>query len=98
MVLMTGSDLFGDLPKGDDFETNTERQRQAWEQYKAQIMAEWAQERNVGHRPYAYWLFEIGQKAPSCHKERWALLDKLGLLESWERLKIAALLDPDVSD
>lgn len=67
-----------------------EELEKAWEAYGAQIMDEWHYPRvRTGHRPWAFWMHELGEEEP----EEWSAcvlrLAELGLLTERELQELA---------
>lgn len=66
-----------------------EERRAAWRYYGAAMLAEQAARRDrPGHRPWAFWRYEIGLEGLPEEGET-AALRRLGLLEPWEEELLA---------
>jgi hypothetical protein len=66
----------------DAFESDADR-RQAWEIHRDRLMAE-QREGGIGHRPTAYFDYDLGVPEPEDEGERLRLLDKAGELAAGE--------------
>jgi len=90
--LRVGHDYFGDaFGNGDSFDEAFARE--AWEQYRDQILAEWITKR-PGTRPWAWWEFDAPEE-PRRDEAQYDYLDRLCLLTRDERAVLSERYNDD---